>query len=312
MPSLKTTIASIAKRSRFARDVARTGGIHGAMAQGTPVTRQAWKGARAVRWAPRYLRRRSAASALAANSRVAIDEARGYTIFSPGELNGVDAVVETARRIVERSTPEQLSRTHATDLVDASDLTADCPLLRFALDEQIVGAVAKYLGVAPVIAAIDVWHSSHQGEAPAGSRLWHLDGDDTRQVKVFVNVTDVTAANGPLTVLDGEASDRVCKGVRYRLGEPRVADDRVHEILGDVRPVPFEGPSGTVALVDTSRCFHFGSRVEPGAPPRVVVMIQYTTPLSFDLPGDHRQSAPYRGLDAARADETAGLLLGAR
>ena len=59
---------------------------------------------------------------------------------------------------------------------------------------------------------------------------------------------------------------------------------------------------GTVCFVDTTQCFHFGSRVESGTAPRLVTMIQYLTPSSFMLPRDHRHGSPFRHLATLRWD----------
>jgi hypothetical protein len=61
--------------------------------------------------------------------------------------------------------------------------------------------------------------------------------------------------------------------------------------------------------VDTSRCFHFGSRVEDEAEPRLVAMIQYSTPFSFMLPRDPRRRAPFRHLGGPDAAELERLVL---
>jgi hypothetical protein len=57
------------------------------------------------------------------------------------------------------------------------------------------------------------------------------------------------------------------------------------------------GPSGTLAIGDTSRCFHFGSR--PGARRRHVVMLQYLTPFASVFPLDAKV-APSKYADAVR------------
>ena len=65
------------------------------------------------------------------------------------------------------------------------------------------------------------------------------------------------------------------------------------------------GRAGTVAFADTSRCFHFGSRVSEGAPPRRMMLFQYLTPYAFEFESDHRAEAPLREAADGTNDELA-------
>ena len=70
-------------------------------------------------------------------------------------------------------------------------------------------------------------------------------------------------------------------------------------------------PTGIVTFVDTARCFHFGSRVARGAPPRRVFLVHYVTPYAFLFKKDHRRKAPYRELEAVGSSPLAAFVLGA-
>ena len=72
------------------------------------------------------------------------------------------------------------------------------------------------------------------------------------------------------------------------------------------------GPPGTACFVDTSRCFHYGSRVKDEAVPRLVTIIQFVSPFSFMLPHDHRRGAPYRHLVTPDSTELERAVLGER
>ena len=109
---------------------------------------------------------------------------------------------------------------------------------------------------------IAVWYSPNDSTKDDGSQKFHLDHEDFRQVKGFVFIDDVEETSGPFTLLEAEASAGVQRAVHYRMtpAEKRVEDDVVFGIADRRRAVSLTGPAGTVALVDTSRCFHYGSR----------------------------------------------------
>jgi hypothetical protein len=129
------------------------------------------------------------------------------------------------------------------------------------------------------------------------------------QVKIFVYCSDVDAGSGPLTVLDAASSGRVRKAVGYQFRQ-RLTDQQVADVLGPGADRPILGPSGTAAFLDTSRCFHYGSRVAPDAPARLVTMIQYQTPYSFMLPRSERASLPFRRLVTPSLPPLQRLVLG--
>jgi hypothetical protein len=109
-------------------------------------------------------------------------------------------------------------------------------------------------------------------------------------VKIFVLCSDVRPENGPLTLLDAARSAQVRRATRYRYHD-HLTDAQVQEVVGSAPPAQVVGTAGTVCLVDTSRCFHFGARVTPGAAPRLVAMVQFLNPSAFVLPGNYRSGA---------------------
>jgi len=56
----------------------------------------------------------------------------------------------------------------------------------------------------------------------------------------------------------------------------RYSDDELEAVGGLEKAISVDGPKGSAALVDTSRCLHFGSRVKPGTY-RLCLYIQYCT-----------------------------------
>lgn len=174
---------------------------------------------------------------------------------------GHDAFVRNPRKRFLRSVAEGAS------------LCADPALLRCLVDESLLRAAAAYLGSAPLLAGAALWWSPPEepGAAPSSSQLFHTDDEDSTQLKLFVHVRDVADDQGPFTLLPADVSARVRSAVGSR--RVRVADEELARIAGPDAAVRLTGPAGSAAFVDTSRCFHFGSR---GARrERLVLMVQY-------------------------------------
>jgi hypothetical protein len=259
------------------------------------------------------------AERLARDARLSIPPADGFALVPPGDLDPAAAVVDTTNRVIDSIGHDSLmsGKTKggflARGFLPDDAMTLGSPYLRFALDEEVIGPIAAYLGVVPILTEIDVWYSAHGPKTPKSSQLWHLDPADTMQIKVWLHCSDVGPESGPLTIVNATTSDKLADRVGYRFDEEhyRVGDDDLRAVVGEDGIVPLAGPKGTVGFVDTSMCFHFGSRVSAGAPPRRMVLFQYLTPYAFEFDSDHREEAPLRGLATAGSSELERLVLGA-
>jgi hypothetical protein len=251
--------------------------------------------------------------------RLSIKEARGFAVAPPGSIEAAGPVIEAANTLIDSIGIDSLVTQGqakggfiAQGFLPEDAFELDSPYMRFALSDEVVQPVTDYLGIVPILNSIDVWYSFHGGGEAKSSQLWHLDRADVKQVKVWIHASDIDAPSGPLTVLDAAASEDLADRVSYDFySSYRISDEQVREAAGDSGLVSFSGPTGTVDFVDTSRCFHFGSRVQKGAPARRIFVAQYLTPYAFKLGPDHREKAQFRHL----ADDTTGqrerLLLGA-
>jgi hypothetical protein len=270
-----------------------------------------------ARRASRFLRdapRRSALAALPPTD-ITIGREAGFFVVPPGRFEETPAIVADARAALVRydasAPPDGKNRKRfLQNVLDADTLTIDSAIVRFALREDVLAAVSTYLGVVPLLTTISVFHSDTVDADPTSSQLYHCDGDDVTQIKIFVYCTDVDVPSGPLTLLDAATTRHVQRRTGYWYRN-RLTDDQVRTAIGTPREHAILGPTGTSAFVDTSRCFHFGSRVAPGAPPRLAAMIQYQTPYSFMLPSGVDESAlPFRRLATSSLSPLQRLVLG--
>jgi len=234
------------------------------------------------------------------STTVRIPRERGFLVVPPGAFAETGEMVRDARQALAQfdatAPPSGKNRKRfLQNVIDASKLAGDAAAVRFALRDDILAAVSDYLRTVPFLTSIQVFHSDTVDGVPTSSQLYHCDGDDVTQVKIFVYCSDVDTASGPLTVLDADATSQVQRSTRYWYRH-RLTDEQVDGVVGSGHQYPILGPAGTAAFVDTSRCFHFGSRVAPGAPARLVTMIQYQTPYSFMLPTSAQTSLPFRRL----------------
>lgn len=264
---------------------------------------------------PTMLRRRAAARELAVQPPFTIDRERGFRVFPPGAFPETEDIVVATRHLgqeIDLTRPGLSKKARSgfmVPLLEPSAVDVQSPFLRLALRPDVIAAVSTYLGSVPVIAHLQVYYSAAGADEARSSQLFHCDADATTQVKIFVLCSEVTPSNGPLTLLDARTSRMVRHRLGYHFGG-KIKDRRLASLVTAADHHPIVGPPGTVCFVDTTQCFHFGSRVEQGVAPRLVTMIQYLTPSSFMLPRDHRAGSPYRHLAAPEMSRIQRLILG--
>ncbi len=164
-------------------------------------------------------------------------------------------------------------------LLQEQDFARYPEILKVALGGPVVEIITSYLGAIPRLDNIDLWVTEPNVDAggPFGSQLYHLDKPEQHYVSLFVNVFEVTEKNGPLTFLPAQITDQVRRETSYEKiyyhGNGRLSDD---ELMRHIKPENFvrlTGPSGAGGIVDTSECFHCGSRCAAGR--RVVFVMRF-------------------------------------
>jgi hypothetical protein len=145
-------------------------------------------------------------------------------------------------------------------------------VLDFITSSDVLIPVSRYMGCIPRLSTLvpagvrlaesrEIYDDEPTGEYRE-SQLFHLDHHDRPMVYVIVLLRETTSEMGPFTYFGGSESDRIAKALGYRgngVGH-RMTDEAVYGSAGPDRPRPLTGPAGRVLFIDSSRCFHYGSR----------------------------------------------------
>ena len=222
-----------------------------------------------------------------------------FAFLPNGSLPGTAEIVEHCRRLfaikkaeLEASAPtgkkaereQKTKRGFLKDLLDNSDLRGNPVLVDFALSDSLLSIATNYLGIVPSLNRVDLVYSVPRAtpEEHISSQLFHQDPEGLQQVKVFLNVFDVEDPEGPFMFIPAGESERIVRQIRDErrvAGAPndtRYRDDEIAAHGGSGATRRLVGPAGTAAVLDTSRCLHAGSRVQPGHF-RLCLFIQYCT-----------------------------------
>ncbi|MBW4620699.1 MAG: hypothetical protein KME17_15255 [Cyanosarcina radialis HA8281-LM2] len=221
------------------------------------------------------------------DKNLTIDRDRGIAISA---LNGYplfEAALLEAREKIDRRAKDKLLSKGSLDFVASSkkDFGSDSALAKLAIDPNLLVPITRYFGVLPILLGFDINRASSQEILDWSSHLYHLDPEDTTQIKVFIYLTDVDEGMGPFTALPADLSKVVAKRFNYK--RQRLKDEDVYRAIGYGHQKVCLGATGTTIFCDTNRCFHYGGRIENRE--RYVLTIYYGLPTStwFPLfPGD--------------------------
>ncbi|MCB0620602.1 MAG: hypothetical protein KDC43_17530 [Saprospiraceae bacterium] len=242
------------------------------------------------------------AQEIGAEAAVKIEDDLGFHLVQGQPFPEVPSMVEQALEIVRQNDVEALRENKKdqllTRILKKDQLSLESPFVQFALRKDVVAAVSNYLGMVPVLAKVDIWYSK-ESEELGNSQLHHCDFESERQVKLFIYCTEVTQESGPLVVIDAKRSDLVRDKIGYRYGQ-KIPDSIIDPIVPPEQQFTAICPKGTMVFADTSRCFHYGSRVQDPDHHRVAILYQFLRPQSFAMPLNFINNSPFSFL--ARED----------
>ena len=195
----------------------------------------------------------------------------------------VNQAVAEANKILENHKNRKDSvienKSYLRVIANIDDLSLDNPIMKFALDDQLISGISKYLGVAPQLNSVNIMWSPPSDITGlsgkwTGSQLFHLDGDSDGIIKVWILCNKVGEENGPTVLLPAEDSYKIGKKIKYHPPQ-RVLDESIFNSL-EHKFIKAIGDPGTIYATDTTRCLHQGSRTAEKSE-RLAIMLFFDT-----------------------------------
>lgn len=178
------------------------------------------------------------------------------------------------------------------NLLQADDLTAACPIVRFAFSKDVLDVAHDYFDGRFILDSIQLLHS-WPTSTPEESQLWHRDFGDNRSLHCLVYISDVLDDSaGPFTFVDKPDSQRIKRSPFIR----RISDSQFQRELGNGKIRQMLGHAGTSVWVDPSTCYHYGSRCQT---PRLALFVTFNSDRPFVAATDLVRANSGRLLQAA-------------
>lgn len=217
------------------------------------------------------------AFALSESRRAVRDSLRTFGVAktSCAEYHGSEwdfqGVVDEVRDIVSGKTPAEMSR----DFSAPKDIN-QYNFNRFAAPKceaffrEMLDVATHFYGEEAMLQFVQIRHTmtdttgSYKKDAIRAAS-WHVDHEGFHVLKVFVNITDVNASNGPLRYLlrshfgnplNARCHELMHDGRRRKVVPDKdsvcVTDEELFASFDDSQLATNEGPPGTITYVDTS------------------------------------------------------------
>jgi hypothetical protein len=223
-------------------------------------------------------------------TRPPIEMKDGWGLDTSMSLPHLDRVLEDSDKIIaERSGQRRSSkgayRSYFQNVWTSEYVEKYPSFLDFATSSDVLSVVSHYLQSIPVLSTtsppgIRLVESNaafdDQPDKPKDSQLYHRDYYSLPNVYILVLLRDTTIENGPWTFLPRGVSQKASRALNYwsRQRSYRVSDEDIYSVVDRKEAIEFCYTRGTVLFIESSGCFHYGSR--NSIKPRFQLMLGYT------------------------------------
>lgn len=165
------------------------------------------------------------------------------------------------------------------NILSDEDIKNNTELLYWGLNDEILEVCSRYFNDIAKLSGLYLFKSpityANQFDS---SRLFHLDMEREKQVKIFYLLHETNDEHGPFEFIDLQQSRDLMNKVGY--DGKRISDEFVKKDINNLNLEMFKGSAGKGLMIDTSNCLHRGSR--DVKKDRYILMFQYFPLFSKD------------------------------
>jgi hypothetical protein len=198
----------------------------------------------------------------------------GVFITSLSELKiaSSDQFITAAQKLIPQITPS-ISKDPNSYVVHASSqqIMANKIIFLWGLEQRLLNIVENFFGL-PVAYHGVYFRRDIANNSERGSRLWHLDKEARKVIKIIVYLHDIDENNGPFQYIHPSLTPKIAKSLRYKAGYIR--DQSMQEVISTREYKSCTGVAGTVVFAATHSIFHRGKI--PVTSDRFSVFFDYT------------------------------------
>ncbi|NJM17293.1 MAG: 2OG-Fe(II) oxygenase [Richelia sp. RM2_1_2] len=142
----------------------------------------------------------------------------------------------------------------------------------WGLEQRLINIVENYIGL-PVAYHGAYFRRDIANKIQSKSRLWHIDSEDKKVLKIVIYLNDVDDNNGPFEYIPKFFTPKLVSSLKYNHGY--VQDKTMEKRISPLEFKTCTGIAGTVILAATGGIFHRGK--VPVSSDRYTVFFDYTS-----------------------------------
>lgn len=142
----------------------------------------------------------------------------------------------------------------------------------WGLEQRLLNIIEHYLGL-PLAYHGVFFRRDIANKLETGSRLWHLDPEDRKVLKIIVYVNDVTEKQGPFQYIHPSLTSDIVQSLKYTYGY--IPNQTMQKVIAPTNYKSCLGNSGTVIFAGTGSIFHRGK--PPENSDRFTIFFDYTS-----------------------------------
>lgn len=157
---------------------------------------------------------------------------------------------------------------HAT----SQQIMAHPEIFLWGVEQRLINIVENYLSL-PVAYHGAYFRRDIANQIEQKSRLWHIDKEDKKVLKIIVYLHDMDEDNGTFQYLPISETESVTQLLKYHHGY--IQDQTMQQVISPANYKSCLGPAGTVVFAATGSIFHRGKL--PVKSDRFAIFYDYTS-----------------------------------
>ncbi len=165
-------------------------------------------------------------------------------------------ILAAAEKLIPKIPANISAQKHEFVIHATSQQIMEYPELFFwGLEQRLLNIVENYLGL-PVAYNGVYFRKDIANKIEQGSRIWHIDREDRKILKIIIYLNDTNEYTGPFQYISPNLTLEIVKALKYTSGY--IQEPRMREFVSPENYKSCTGSVGTVIFAATGSIFHRG------------------------------------------------------
>ncbi|AFY31069.1 hypothetical protein [Calothrix sp. PCC 7507] len=201
------------------------------------------------------------------------NEGVAITSLADLEIASTPDMFQSAKNLMPKIPPSITGNKNEFVVHASSQQIMEHPeIFLWGIEPRLINIVETYLGL-PVAYHGAYFRRDIANQVERKSRLWHIDKEDRKVLKIFIYLHDMTEDTGPFQYISQSVTTTVADTLKYNHGY--IQDATMQKFISPPHCQSCLGSAGTVVFAATGSIFHRGK--PPVARDRFTIFFDYTS-----------------------------------